>query len=117
MTKMTKNILMVGGVAIVGYLLYKKYGNKSTMPTMGKASGTSSFDGGYNFMNANGTRRTRMGGVRSCSAGSNEPACNLCGQSCENGKCYFAIYDKDGNISSYRPATCGGAGTDYGRRK
>jgi hypothetical protein len=39
MTKMTKNILMVGGVAIVGYLLYKKYGNKPT-PTTSKGAGT-----------------------------------------------------------------------------
>ena len=110
---------MVGGVAIVGYLLYKKYGNKPT-PTTSKGTGTSSFTADETFFSANGTRRARMSSPRgggSCSAGSNDPACNLCGQSCENGVCYFAVYDKDDNIKSYRPATCGGAGTDYGRRK
>ena len=46
---MTKNILMVGGVAIVGYLLYKKYGNKPS-------SNTSSFSGGDdNFFNITAT--------------------------------------------------------------
>jgi hypothetical protein len=107
MTKMTKNILMVGGVAIVGYLLYKKYGNQAPKPAP-KGTGTSNFTADETFFSANGTRRTRMGGVRSCSAGSNDPACNLCGQSCENGKCYYAIYDKDGNIGSYRQTSCSG---------
>jgi len=116
---MTKNILIVGGVAIVGYLLYKKYGNKTTMPTS-KGSGTSSFVASDEFFNASGTRKARMGGSPkgggSCSSGDNSPACNLCGQSCENGICYYAIYDKDGNIGSYRQGTCGGAGTQFGRR-
>jgi len=108
---------MVGGVAIVGYLLYKKYGNKSTTS---RGSGTSSFDGGYNFMNANGTRKARMSSPRGgggCSMGNETPACNLCGQSCMNGICYYAIYNSEGNIGSYRQGTCGGAGTEFGRRK
>tara|TARA_R110000868_G_scaffold101361_4_gene279098 strand:+ start:9221 stop:9547 length:327 start_codon:yes stop_codon:yes gene_type:complete len=108
---------MVGGVAIVGYLLYKKYGNKTTTT---KGSGTSSFDGGDDFFNASGTKRQRMSSPRgggSCSAGSSDPACNLCGQSCENGICYYAIYNSEGNVGSYRQGTCGGAGTEFGRRK
>jgi hypothetical protein len=88
MTKMTKNILMVGGVAIVGYLLYKKYGNKSTMPTT-KASGTSSFDGGYNFMNASGTRRTR--------SGETIPDCPACSK---DGRCMTTVPRTDGTIAA-----------------
>jgi hypothetical protein len=103
----TKNLLMIGGVAVVGYLIYKQMSKPKNFANYVDAD----------FFNASGTRRTRMGGVKSCSAGSSEPACNLCGQSCENGICYFAIYDKDGNIGSYRQGTCGGAGTQFGRGK
>ena len=92
---------MVGGVAIVGYLLYKKYGNKSMTS---KGSGTSSFDGGYNFMNASGTRRTRMGG-----------GSDMCGEGCIDGRCRIAVYDASGNITSYRTISCTGTGeSGYG---
>ena len=78
---------MVGGVAIVGYLLYKKYGNKGSMTTK-KGSGTSSFDGGYNFMNASGVGRTRAGGT---------PLCPECGK---NGVCLEQIPRTEATIQA-----------------
>lgn len=84
---MTKNILIVGGVAIVGYLLYKKYGNKSTMPTS-KGSGTSSFVAGDEFFNASGTRRTRAGITPDC------PTCS------KDGKCLSIIPRTEATIAA-----------------
>jgi hypothetical protein len=60
MTKNTKNILMVGGVAIVGYLLYKKYSKKSK-------SSTSSFSGDEGFFNfTKSSSASTMGKSKSC---------------------------------------------------
>ena len=106
MTMNTKNLLMIGGVAVVGYLIYKQMSKPKNFANYVDAD----------FFNASGTRRTRAG-LGGCTKGDNSPACNLCGQSCENGICYYAIYDKDGNIGSYRQGTCGGAGTQFGRGK
>jgi hypothetical protein len=110
MTQNTKNLLMIGGVAVVGYLIYKQ---------MSKPKNFANYVDD-DFFNVSGTRKARMSSPRgggSCSSGDNTPSCNLCGQSCMNGICYFAIYDKDGNIGSYQQATCGGAGTQIGRGK
>jgi hypothetical protein len=109
MTKMTKNILMVGGVAIVGYLIYKKFGNK---PTPSRGTGTSSFTADEEFFSANGTRRTRSGSM--CSAGSDDPSCNLCGESCVNNRCNFATYNQNGQITGYRTISCQGTGESGG---
>ena len=102
---MTKNILMVGGVAIVGYLLYKKYGNKPTSTSRG--TGTSSFTADGDFFSVSGTGRARMGGIKS--GGS-----DICGEGCVNGKCRFPVYDANGNVT-YLTTTCTGTGeSGYG---
>lgn len=87
MTKMTKNILIVGGVAIVGYLLYKKYGNKSTSTSRG--TGTSSFTADEDFFSVSGTRRTR--------AGITIPDCPNCSK---DGKCLQIIPRTEATISA-----------------
>ena len=102
MNKNVKNILMIGGVAIIGYVLYKKYGKKSSMPTFKPNDNKES-----NFSYASGTRKIRSGGGGSCSEGS--PTCNLCGESCINGQCYVSVYDENGNVT-YRTARCTGTG-------
>jgi hypothetical protein len=97
MTQNTKNLLMIGGVAVVGYLIYKQ---------MSKPK---------NFANATGrslTGKTRMGSM--CSAGSDDPSCNLCGESCVNNRCNFATYNQNGQITGYRTISCGGVGESGG---
>ena len=93
---------MVGGVAVVGYILWKRgvFGSKKS------DSKFSGFTADNNFFNATGTRlagRTRTG-VSGCSAG-NPYECNICGQSCENGICYVAIYGTQGE-KTYVQKTC-----------
>jgi hypothetical protein len=110
MTKNTKTLLMVGGVAIVGYLLYKKYGkgmmsSSSTTTTTTKSGATSSFSGDDRFFNANGRGRV-YSRLSQCTG---DGCMQLCSEGCEGGYCMVAQYDESGHISGYLKARCGGS--------
>ena len=89
MTKNVKTILMVGGVAIVGYWLWKKYGNKMAMPTS-KGSGTSNFVASDSFMNASGLTGKRR-------SGDDTPNCPACSS---KGECYTIVPRTEATINA-----------------
>jgi hypothetical protein len=105
MTKNTKTLLLVGGVAIVGYLLYKKYGKGMGMTTTTKSTSTSStsnFAGESEFFNASGKMYSRL------SQCTGDGCMQMCSDGCEGGYCMVAQYDASGNIKGYVKARCGG---------
>ena len=92
MNKKTQMIIGIAAVAGLGYMIWKK--NQ-------KPTGFVNAAGGF----ARTAKRRTGGGV--CTEGS--PTCNICGESCLDGKCYVPVYDENGNVT-YRMASCGGTG-------
>jgi hypothetical protein len=87
MNKNVKNILMIGGVVVVGYLLYQKYGKNKMMPTSKPNDNNES-----NFSYASG----RLTG-RKASSGDNVPACPSCSS---NGECYTIVPSTSTTVAS-----------------
>ena len=87
MNKNVKNILIIGGVALVGYWLWKNYGKKTSMPTSKTSDNKES-----NFSYASGrlTSRVRSGGE-------DTPPCPSCSSM---GECYTIVPRTDVTIAS-----------------
>ena len=88
MTKNTKTLLTIAVLGGVGYLIYKQ---------MNKPKSFSNFT------------RGRRSTLSSCGAGGCQPKDCLCGECCDGGKCYYGVYDAQGN-ATYRALTCTGTG-------
>lgn len=86
MTKNTKTLLTIGGIAVVGYILYKQFAKS------GKSF--AGFTASDDFFNASGCKQ-------------NDPSCNLCGESCVDGKCYVVRTDNQGKVVGYSLVGCG----------
>jgi hypothetical protein len=95
MTKNTKTLLMIGGVAVVGYLLWKKYGkgmmSSSSTTTTTKTGATSSFTGSDDFFNASGRLYSRT------RSGDETPNCPSCSKA---GECWSTVPRTDTTIAA-----------------
>jgi hypothetical protein len=78
MTQNTKNLLMIGGVAVVGYLLYKNFGGKKSFANaegrgmrggLGLPRRTRCKDGLYATYNTNSEGRVTSTTFRDCKTG------------------------------------------------
>jgi len=92
MTKNTKTLLTVAGVAVVGYLLYTQFRKKSSSKSF------AGFTADDDFFNAGGrTARTRTG-LPTCGDGCVD-ASGAPVSGGNQGSCVVHQYDGDGNIT------------------
>ena len=87
MTKQTKTIAMVLGLGAIGYWIYTRNKAKKSLNPFSKSS---SFDG-EDFFNASGGKTSFP----------------LCGERCDNGRCYVQVVDAN-NRSSFQAHRCSG---------
>jgi len=86
--KQTKMILGLAAVGVAGYFVFKSMKPKT-----------------QNFV-----RKRKASTLSSpCGAGGCTPKDCLCGECCDGGKCYYAVYDAQGN-ATYRALSCSGTG-------
>jgi hypothetical protein len=90
MNKKTQQILGVLAIVGLGYWAYTKYGKKKSF--------------------ANLTSKT---GKRTTSSTEN-PTQNICGDTCNGGVCYVAVYDANGNVTYQKHSCSGTIGSQIG---
>jgi hypothetical protein len=103
MTKSTKTLLTIGGIAVVGYILWKQgiFGGKKSF---------AGFTAGDDFLNFRGTTsRTRVGSLPRCGEGCQNYSGNLISSgSGQSGQCAVQIYDTYGSVTGLRIFSCTG---------
>lgn len=97
MNSNVKKALMVGGVVIVGYFLWKKYGKKVGLPSLSKGSGTSNFVADEDIFHNTAFNDFSGRTGRRASSGDDIPNCPSCSSS---GECYTIVPRTDATIQA-----------------